>query len=264
MNALSLLLLPLRPHASLLVPDILGSEDPGLLPINEFYLAVDRDKNLAQLWQGGESGSVLKHEFELDWRIMEGLFILGNDKVKGAFIFNPILFQWGGYNLLNAAALWAQVNSHVSDVMVPVIVYSSDNLDKELLTSDIPAIRESIDSWSQSWRDRDISALMGFYSRSFTSYSIDKDQPETYTLPQLREIRGRILGTSSYVSLNTSTPICLVDPQNPDLAIAFFRQEYKSNIYMDKGTKVLYLRREGIYPDHPWKIVAKFFLPKEG
>jgi general secretion pathway protein A len=251
------------PYVSRLTTDILGSKYPGLLPINEFYLAVDRDKKIASLWQGGASGSVLKHEFELDWRIMEGLYILGNDKVKGAFIFNPILFQWGGYNLLNASALWSQVDGHVLDALLPVIVYSSENLDKEIFTSDIPTIRDSIDSWAQSWRDRDISTLMSFYSRSFTSYSIDKDEPATYTLPQLREIRGRILGTSSYISLSTSTPICLVDPRNPDLAIAFFRQEYQSNIYKDQGTKVLYLRREGNYPDHPWKIVAKFFLPKD-
>ena len=33
---------------------------------------------------------------------------------------------------------------------------------------------------------------------------------------------------------------------------------------MDKGTKVLYLRREGNYPERPWKIIAKFFLPKDG
>ena len=167
-----------------------------------------------------------------------------------------------GYNLLNAAALWDQVGAYVTDTLVPVIVYSSDKLDKERLTSDVSTIRESIDSWSRSWRDRDIGALMGFYSRSFTSYSIDNDQPETYTLPQLHEIRGRILGTSSYISLNTSSPVILTDPQNPEMAIAVFRQEYKSNIYMDKGTKVLYLRREGNSPEHPWKIVAKFFLPK--
>ena len=221
------------------------------------------DKNIAQLWQGSASDPILKHEFELDWRIMEGLYILGSDKEKGAFIFNPILFQWGGYNLLNAAALWDQVEDHVTDTLVPVIVYSTDKLDKELLNRDIPTIRESISSWSQSWRDRDISALMGFYSRTFKSYSLDSNEPETYSLPQLREIRGRILGTSSYISLNTSSPVILTDPQNPDMAIALFRQEYMSNTYMDKGAKVLYFRREGNYPERPWKIVAKFFLPND-
>ena len=179
------------------------------------------------------------------------------------FLFNPILFQWGGYNLFNAAALWGQVDDHVSEALVPVIVYSSDKLDKEHLTSDVPVIRESINSWSQSWRDRDISALMNFYGRTFTSYSIDSNKPETYSQVELREIRGRILGTSSYISLNTSTPVILTDPQNPEMAIAVFRQEYMSNIYMDKGTKVLYLRKDATNPERPWKIVAKFFLPKD-
>jgi type II secretory pathway predicted ATPase ExeA len=241
--------------------------DPGLLPVNEFYLSVDRDNNLAQLWQGGATGPVAKHQFQLDWRIMEGLYILGNDKEKGAFIFNPILFQWGGYNLLNAAALWSQLEGYVADspnALVPVIVYSSSKTEEELLNKDIHTIRNMINDWSQAWRDRDMTSLMSFYGKTFTSYSIDSDEPETYSLAQLGEVRARILGTSSYISLNTSTPVILTDPQNPDLAIAVFRQEYMSNTYSDKGAKVLYLRREGNYPERPWKIVAKLFLPKEG
>ncbi len=256
------------PALSGLRPEHLAAEQPypSLLPANEFYLAVDRDNNLAQLWKGGASGSTAQHEFPLDWRILEGLYLLGNDRDNGAFIFNPILFQWGGYNMLNAAALWDQVGEYVADTentLVPVIVYSGSKTEKDMPTEDITAIRETINDWAQAWRDRDISSLMGFYAQSFTSYSLDSIEPETYSLAELSEIRARILGTSSYISLNTSVPVILTDPQNPDLAMGVFHQEYSSNTYSDKGVKVLYLRREGEYPERPWKIVAKFFLPED-
>jgi hypothetical protein len=224
---------------------------------------VDRDANLAQLWQGAASGPLLRHQFKLDWRIMEGLYILGNDKEKGAFIFNPTLFQWGGYKLLNASALWSQVSGFVKDSLIPVVVYSGDKLDRDLLTEEALFIRKTVDSWAGAWRDRDLKGLMGFYSKSFSSYSIDSDLPQTYSRHQLAEIRGRILATSSYITLLTSRPVCIIDPLNPDLAMAVFKQEYTSNTYTDQGIKVLYLRREGNYPEQPWKIVAKFFLPKE-
>jgi hypothetical protein len=233
-----------------------------LLPVNEFYLAVDRDENMAQLWQGSAAGPQLRHQFNLDWRIMEGLYILGNDEQKGAFIFNPTLFQWGGYKLLNASTLWSQVSGLVSGSLIPVVVYSSRNLDKDLLTEDTLSIRGMVDSWAEAWQARDLKGLMSFYSRTFTSYSIDNDMPQEYSRSELSDIRGRILGTSRYIKLNTSQPIAMVDPLNPDLAVAVFKQKYASNTYSDQGIKVLYLRREGVYPEHAWKIVAKFFLPK--
>jgi len=251
--------LPLPPGELVQYPD--EKAGPPLLPVNEFYLSVDRDSGLARLWLGGASGPVAKHQFPLDWRIMEGLYLLGVDREKGPFIFNPILFQWGGYNMLNAAAVWDQVDEFVADTLVPVVVHSSTKAGKDLPVGDITTIREIINNWSQAWRNRDINALMSFYARTFTTYSIDSYEPKTYSLAQLSDIRGRILGTSSYISLTTSIPIILVDPLNQDLAIAVFRQQYMSNIYSDKGIKVLYLRREDNYPEHPWKIVAKFFLP---
>jgi type II secretory pathway predicted ATPase ExeA len=182
------------PHPSPLTPHTAGAEAPVLrqppgelmqyldeekeagkaveallLPVNEFYLAVDRDENMAQLWQGSAAGPQLRHQFNLDWRIMEGLYILGNDEQKGAFIFNPTLFQWGGYKLLNASTLWSQVSGLVSGSLIPVVVYSSRNLDKDLLTEDTLSIRGMVDSWAEAWQARDLKGLMSFYSRTFTS-----------------------------------------------------------------------------------------------
>jgi hypothetical protein len=252
----------LQPDVSTPAPLALSPE-PLLLPIDEYYLTVDRDRNIAELWQGTAGGPLLRHHFKLDWRIMEGLYILGNDKQKGAFIFNPTLFQWGGYKLLNASALWSQVSGFVKDALIPVVVYSGNKLDKELLTEESLFIQKMVNTWADTWRNKDIKELMGFYSKTFSSYDINNESPRTYSKHELAEIRGRILATSSSITLLTSTPICIIDPQNSDLAIAVFKQEYNSNTYADQGIKVLYLRREGNYPEQPWKIVAKFFLPSE-
>ena len=249
-------------NSKLTQPSALRPTPSLLLPIDEYYLAVDRDANQAQLWQGTAAGPLLRHQFKLDWRIMEGLYILGNDNKKGAFIFNPTLFQWGGYKLLNASALWSQVSSFVKDTLIPVVVYSGNKLDRDLLTEESLSIQKMIHTWSDAWRNKDIKKLMGFYSKTFVSYDIDNESPQTYSKHELAEIRGRILATSSSITLLTSTPVCIIDPQNPDLAMAVFKQEYNSNTYADQGIKVLYLRREGNYPEQPWKIVAKFFLPK--
>ena len=252
-----------EPDVSSPAPSALRPEPSLLLPIDEYYLAVDRDANQAQLWQGTAAGPLLRHQFKLDWRIMEGLYILGNDNKKGAFIFNPTLFQWGGYKLLNASALWSQVSSFVKDTLIPVVVYSGSKLDRDLLTEESLSIQQAVDTWFDAWRNKDLKEHIGFYSRTFTSYEIDSDSPKTYSRHELAEVRGRILAASSYITLLTSKPVCLIDPQNPDLAIAVFKQEYNSNTYSDQGIKVLYLRREGTYPEQPWKIVAKFFLPSE-
>jgi hypothetical protein len=235
---------------------------PAPLPENGFYLAVDHGSSTARLWQGSASGPVVLHDFPLDWRMMEGLYILGNDTDRGAFIFNPVLFEWGGYSMLNATAIWDQVSQYVTGSILPVIVYSGNAIDSYAPDADIPVINEAIGSWARSWQERDIARLMSFYGNTFTSYSLENEQPQKYSKYELADIRGRLLAINANISLKTSSPVCLTDPNNPDLAIAVFRQEYTSNTYADKGTKVLFLQRDAISADRPWKIVAKFFLPE--
>jgi hypothetical protein len=65
---------------------------------------------------------------------------------------------------------------------------------------------------------------------------------------------------SGTILISISKPLCMIDPENPDLAVAVFHEKYVSAVYSDSGTKVLYLSRSRKTEGRKWRIFARFWV----
>ena len=225
--------------------------------------ATNCDLKKAFVFQGSDSEPQLKAEFKYDWPLGEGLFILGKDALRGEFVFHYMSFLWGKPDVI-PLNLWGKVSKQVSGNVVPLVVYSSKTAAvSPSLIEKAREIKNIIGSWADAWRGMDLDKLIHFYGNIFTNYLLNLDKPLVYTRDQLYKTKQAVWRRSGFISVKISDPVYIVDPTNQKMAIAVFYQEYRSKIYADKGTKVLYFS----LVDEPggkqtWKIVAKLWLPR--
>lgn len=235
----------------------------GTVPAGAFLMAVDCDRRKAVVYKGGEGDPELVQEFDCDWSYGEGIFVLGKDGGKGEFLFNHMAFLYGRPYVM-PSTLWSKVSAKISGQAVAVVAYSSrargvaDSGAKGL------EVRTVLGKLFETWKRMEADQLISFYGDVFTEYDLTQDKPLVFTKAQLYDRKKEVLQRSGFVAVQASEPIYLFDPQNPNMAAAVFRQEYRSKIYADVGTKVLYFSRV----DEPggkqaWKIVAKLWLPAE-
>jgi len=238
------------------------------LPQDSSFVILDCSTNKASIWQGTDSKPLLKSEIDYEWPFGEGLFVVGNDAEKGDFVFYHMSFFWNGTSVVDTN-FWKRVAPLVQKNNVPLVAYSSAEQLNDIEKTDISMaeqtrkIRQVIFDWAEAWRRMDVDSLVDFYGNIFTCYFLDMDKPLVFAREQFRKIKEDILGKSEFVLLNISDPICIINPENPKVAIAVFDQHYRSSIYSDQGTKVLYF----ILVDEPdekqnWKMVAKLWLPR--
>lgn len=104
----------------------------------------------------------------------------------------------------------------------------------------------AIKSWRSAWVARDVKAYLGHYSADFKpAGGVSQDA--------WRKQRTARLTQPERITLNLGQP--RLQWQGTDRVSASFSQDYKSNLYQDKGEKVLGLKREG----GGWKITSEEF-----
>jgi len=232
-----------------------------MVPKDKYFIALNCEIKKVFIFQGSGAEPLLKAEFEYEWPLGEGLFIVGKDASIGEFVFHHMSFLWGGSNV-TATDLWEKVSHLIAGNAVPLMAYSSRTKVNTAMIEKAQQIGAIIDSWSDTWREMDVDKLLDYYGDIFTTYYLDLGKPMVFSKDQLYARKKEVLIKSGFVSLKTSEPLYIIDPDNPRLAIAFFHQEYRSKIYADAGAKVLYFS----LVDEPggkqtWTIVAKLWLP---
>jgi hypothetical protein len=233
-----------------------------MVPKDQYFMALNCDLQKVFVFQGSGAAPVLKAEFDYGWTLGEGLFIVGKDASIGEFVFHHMSFLWG-LPYVTATDLWDKVDHMISGhAVVPLMAYSSRtevNMDMIEKAQEIEAI---IDSWCDTWRKMEVDSLLDYYGDIFTAYYLNLEKPLVLSKDQLYVRKKDVLMKSGFVSLKTSEPLFIIDPANPKLAVAFFYQEYRSEVYADAGAKALYFS----LVDEPgggqtWKMVAKLWLP---
>lgn len=231
------------------------------VPSESFFLCVDRQGKKAYLWQGGGSSPELKREFEWEWPFVEGLFVLGKDVHKKAFIFSHLSMFWGSPYLM-ADKLWEKVSDLVSGNLVPVLVYSSKREADTFTPGKAQDLTNIIRAWAGYWTSMDIKEYMNFYGDVFVIYYLTEDKPFVFTRDQFYKLKQDVFSKAGAISLSVSDPLCVLDPNNPKAALAIFYQKYNSQVYSDEGFKVIYFAFvEEPGAEGAWKMVAKLWLP---
>jgi len=231
------------------------------LPAGSHFVSICPQEGTAVLWQGNESAiPELKEQIKYDWPFSEGLYVM--IRRRG----DPFLFGFGQFPLLwdmvssRDIDLWQRLPDVSDDDFVPVAV-SCQKDQKGPSLKDIIELKNIVHKWADAWRNKEIKDLMGFYSNLITTYFLDKVKPVVYSKRELLTIKQDVLKRSGLIELSISDPVCLINPGNYHMAAVCFHQSYKSEIYEDDGTKILYFSRIIHEGEGKWKIVARLWVP---
>ncbi|MCD6431070.1 MAG: AAA family ATPase [Deltaproteobacteria bacterium] len=239
-------------------------------PPKSSLLVAREGELLADLWLKEESNSkaVVTDQLQLPEGLQPGLAIAGLNRNK-PFLFHPLNFlygkqpqlpdQWNDFFLKNEKRVIPLI---ILPKIATIIEGSAmvENNDEKSQTGE--QLRRTINEWADAWRQLDLDRSMDFYAPVMTIYEPGKLKLLNFEKERLKIIKERLFQKTENLKLDLSEPLCLTDPLNPNLAMAFFYQNYRSEKYWDRGYKALFLSRshQEEEPDQ-WQISAKFFVP---
>jgi murein L,D-transpeptidase YafK len=99
-----------------------------------------------------------------------------------------------------------------------------------------------IDQWRQDWESKDHSRYISHYSKTYKDGSRNYDSFSAY--------KERVNSAKEYIKVGIDDLSLFTYPNNPDLMVATFRQDYQSNNYKGESIKRQYWVRE----QGEWKI----------
>ncbi|MCM8803849.1 MAG: L,D-transpeptidase family protein [Candidatus Omnitrophica bacterium] len=116
-----------------------------------------------------------------------------------------------------------------------------------------PYLKEIIDivkNWEIGWESKDISKYIDFYDEKFLSDGKDKKEWKLY--------KERINKAKKYIKIDISDLQILPygETKFGYIAVAFFKQKYKSDNFSSEVRKILYLVKR----DNAWKIICEYTL----
>ena len=108
------------------------------------------------------------------------------------------------------------------------------------------ALLTQIEAWRARWSAIDTEAYLGFYADDFVTNGLNKAAFSNY--------KRRVNGSKRHIDVQLSDIDLLRYPGEPNLVMAQFRQDYKSDNFSVSSTKQQFWRQQ---PDGSWKIVLE-------
>jgi general secretion pathway protein A len=194
--------------------------------------------------------------------LRKGLYILGKTEDNRYFLFREdAFFSWERNENL-AKQLWEKITPPVPEPLIPVLVDVA-NTDIPGAADESTALCTAVEDWAVTWRDLDIAAHVDQYDKALLTHKPFTDRPSIVSREQFRQRKEKLFSQTSAISLLTSPPLCLVDPQRPNHGVALFFQRYISAGYADEGSKALFFNKKESDPEKGnWKIVGRLWIPK--
>jgi murein L,D-transpeptidase YafK len=127
--------------------------------------------------------------------------------------------------------------------VTPVIITNQMDWSSEQDQSERAALQQEIEQWRKDWSSLDTNAYLGHYSREFSSGSMD------YTAWEKQ--KQLVNSTKSWIKLNLSNVSMFAYPEQPNLVVVDFEQDYSSSNLTNRMKK----RQYWIKQDNRWKII---------
>ena len=231
------------------------------LPPGGQVMAVITEEGKAYLWEGEKTGMpLLKAELAWPDPPPEGLYIMGKYGPKKQVFFQYTLDKQG--RLMNMPAIWDEAADLVTGDVVPVVVRSKNHPVSPEDADRAAEIRALVKQWVTAWKDKDIEKYVDLYGEIFTSYDDIVQEPKVYMRNEFNQVKKKVFERSGDIRLETTAPVCVLDPVDTRLAVAVFQQNYISDVFRDDGTQVLYFRLTGTESGkRTWRIAAKLWVP---
>lgn len=128
--------------------------------------------------------------------------------------------------------------------VTPVIISRDfDWVNAEQTQQDRDSLLQSLEHWRQDWESRDTRRYLEHYSANFRSGSQD--------LTAWSAQKTAVNASKKWIKVGLSNVSLFRYPDNPDMVVATFEQDYRSDNLSSKGGKRQYWQREG----SGWKII---------
>jgi len=233
-----------------------GVEQVGLINIDRGTLLMVGNKND----DSSHSGQTQARQVQIKWPYPQGVYMAGYSTAGERFIFHPEITYLKKLELDNPE-FWEMVRTGNKNRITPLVAVTFPSRLSNKIKPGADTVQQTVSLWAETWRSMENDKVMDYFSNVTSVYSIDTDQPLVFSKARMSAIKQNILRQSSFIHLGLTDPICLINPLDPNLAYAVFHQTYRSNIYQDRGTKVLYMRRLNSSSAEPqWKITGKLWI----
>ena len=179
---------------------------------------------MAYLWRGAHPDPpILTAKLKWNQPFPQGLSIIGQDQNHQTFYFNYPFFFWRS-TYPTSEALWADLAPLIPSNAIPVLAHTQNHSTSQEILDRAAEVRQIITAWADAWRDKDINRHMAFYGDVFTTYFHRLEKPVVYSREQLYKLKKDIFQRSGQIEISVTEPICIVDPDNPDIMMAVFEQ----------------------------------------
>ncbi|SDU49359.1 ExeA family protein [Desulfobacula phenolica] len=206
-----------------------------------------------------ENRLVESSRINVDWPYPQGVYMAGYANRETPFIFHPEIAYLKKIQVDNPA-FWQLIRTNSKSGITPIIAVNPETLPQKGPEQGAKTVRQTVLEWAATWQSMDLDKIMTYLGNVISIHDVENDQPLVFSKTRMRKIKENIFQGSGFIRLKLSDPVCLINPLDPYEAYAVFYQDYRSKIYGDKGTKVLYLRKFSPHADTPeWKIVGKLW-----
>lgn len=234
-------------------PDEAFSISPG-----GYFVQAVLDQGLLRVWRGTEGQAELVAQIDQPWPHGQGLFLLGSDPNQGAYVFNHAAFLRGNPTMA-PSPVWADVAPCVRGNAVPVIALEAAAVRPEHLVrakETVPLFHLFINAWE----NMRIDELFELHGNIVTNHYLDQEKPLVWSWAQSYQRKNDVFRRSGFITVQVNRPVFLLDPANPESVMAVYHQIYRSRIWQDEGTKVLYFSLQDGGEGKSWKVVAELWV----
>lgn len=262
---------PLADHSRQTPPDAgakpSSAEAPALhLPAEVLAIAPQAylvqvlvDTRQVHIWRGTSTAPERVATLIQDWPFGTGLFLAGHDPQQGNFLFNHVAVLRGRPNL-EAFPFFRELQTWIRTSAVPLLAIRSDHLS---LSADIQRaipVQTAFQKFITRWENRQLDELFELYGDLITFYQMDQPHLQLQTARQAYQRRQNIFQRSGPLQIGVRQPVFLLDPNTPASAMVVYYQQYRSRIWSDDGTKVLYFNLQDSPAGQRWEVVAELWV----
>ena len=137
------------------------------------------------------------------------------------------------------------LSEYIDEGQTPVIITNSINwVDKQEWGQRNNKFNLFVEKWRQDWQSRDVNLYLQHYSKEYVGLGKDYNSWVEY--------KRRVIPMKKFIKVNLTNKSVFLYPENPDLMIVTFLQDYTSDTFSRKFIKRQYWKMEN---DGKWRII---------
>ncbi|MFP4128471.1 MAG: hypothetical protein ACLFSF_05470, partial [Desulfonatronovibrio sp.] len=223
------------------------------------YVRVIIDSGLVQIWRGQGDSAVLMKTVQHPWIHGQGLFMTGHDPDFGNYVFNHKAFLRGSQATVSSD-FFNIIEDYINGNAVPLIAVNKlSPVNQEVLEQAAKA-KSVFERFIENWENMRVDELFNLYGSVVSNHYLGQDKPLVWSWKQSMERKKEVFRRSGFINLGATRPVFMIDPTDTENIMTVYDQKYRSRIWEDDGTKVLYLSLQDTPQGENWKIVAELWV----